>query len=126
LSGNSKADSSGLALEQTTKAKRGTCWTAISAAAGFAIAGPTAAKSPSIAKKADPAVGKLFRPSPGQRNRRDLEREGRRDVYHSADERQVGVTHYDSRAAPFPSVIPMEAKPLAMARRCAGRSRHWP
>src|SRR6185436_4516907 len=111
-----------LPLTKTTKAKRGTCWADLNGdkLPDLLVAEPDSGQLTIYLQKADGTlpVGKTFSTFTGVSEIAVAanETEGAEVYLLSPDERQVGVTHYDKQGRlPFPSVIPMDGKPLAMA-----------
>ncbi len=111
-----------LPLNKTTKAKRGTCWADLNGdkLPDLLVAEPDSGQITIYLQKPDGTlpVGKTFSTFTGVSEIAVAadDKDGA-DVYLlSPDERQVGVTHHDKQGRlPFPTVIPMEGRPLAMA-----------
>ena len=112
-----------LPLNKTTKAKRGTRWADVNGDGlpDLLVAEPDSGQISIYLQKTDGTlpVGKTFSTFTGVSDIAVVpnEKDGGADVYLlSPDERQIGVTHYDKQGRlPFPTVIPMDGKPLAMA-----------
>jgi hypothetical protein len=112
-----------LPLIKTSKARRGTKWGDVDGDGlpDLLVAEPDSGQVTVYLQKPDGTlpVGKTFSTFTGVSDLAVVptDKEAGADVYLlSPDERQVGVTHYDKQGRlPFPTVIPMEGKPLAMA-----------
>ena len=111
-----------LPLNKTTKSRRGMTWADLNGDAlpDLLVAEPDSGQVTIYLQRADGslAAGKTFSTFTGVSEIAVAPAaDGGADVYLlSPDERQVGVTRYDKQGRlPFPTVIPMDGKPLAMA-----------
>lgn len=110
-------------LGKTTKAKRGTVWADVNGDGrpDLLVAEPENGQLTIYLQQADGTLGaaKTFPSLTGVSDLSvaDWDGTGRPEIFLlSADERQVGVTHYDENGrVAFPVMIPLEGKPLAMA-----------
>lgn len=111
-----------LPMNKTTKSRRGECWADVNADGrpDLLVAEPDNGQLTVFLQKPDGSlpVGKTFPTFTGVSEIAVVPdgKDGGADVYLlSPDERQVGVTHYDKQGRlPFPTIIPMDGKPLAM------------
>lgn len=109
-----------LPLNKTTKSRRGAKWADVNADGlpDLLVAEPDSGQITIYLQQADGSLptGKTFSTFTGVSEIAVAESQDGADVYLlSPDERQVGVTRYDKQGRlPFPTVIPMDGKPLAM------------
>ena len=110
-----------LPLNKTVKSRRGTAWADLNGdgLADLLVAEPDSGQVTIFLQRPDGSlpVGKTFSTFTGVSEIEVASGPDGADVYLlSPDERQVGVTHYDKQGRlPFPTVIPTDGKPLAMA-----------
>ncbi len=112
-----------LPLTKTEKARRGLLWADIDGDGrpDLLVAQPESGQITVFLQRADGTLGPA-RTFPSLSGVSDLavadwEGDGKPDIFLlSPDERQVGVTHLDAHGRlPFPTLIPTEGKPLALA-----------
>ena len=110
-------------LTKTTKARRGTVWADVNGdkLPDLLVAEPESGQLTIYLQQPDGTMGaaKTYPSLTGVSDLSvaDWDGSGRPEIFMlSADERQVGVTHYDENGrVAFPTMIPLEGKPLAMA-----------
>ncbi len=112
-----------LPLNRTDKARRGLLWADVNGdgRADLLVAEPESGQIAVYLQKPDGALAsaKTFPTLAGVSDLAvaDWNGDGTQEIFLlSADERQVGVTHFDENGRlPFPTLIPLEGKPLALA-----------
>ncbi len=110
-------------LTKSTKARRGTVWADVNGdkLPDLLVAEPESGQLTIYLQQPDGTMGaaKTYPSLTGVSDLSvaDWDGSGRPEIFLlSADERQVGVTHYDENGrVAFPTMIPLEGKPLAMA-----------
>lgn len=111
-----------LPLNKTSKAKRGVAWADIDGdqRVDLVVSEPDGGQITLFQQKENGSLGAARSFSTltgvGEIAVADWDKDGHNEVFLlSADERQVGVTRFEGGKLPFPKILPIEGKPLAMA-----------